>query len=227
VGFLLLALGTVIAFLPDRAYALAGAQTGKVDRDKAAAIATLLVLLLAGGLARAQEAPAPAPPTHSQRAGANGPHYTRSPRETKLFQQIVCQCGTCGRQVLSECSCSTASEMRGKIQALLDAGKSDDDVIAYELATYPGQSALVVPLDKGFNRLAWVLPYGAILLAMGGLVVTARRWTRRPLAVAHAEAAPRPETAEGATASERAPAGVDSDDAKYEARLDDALDELD
>src|SRR5207245_907465 len=54
-GFLLLIFGTVIAFLPDRAYALAGAAAK--DKGKSAAAATaILFLLLAGGNVRAQAA---------------------------------------------------------------------------------------------------------------------------------------------------------------------------
>jgi cytochrome c-type biogenesis protein CcmF len=205
IGFVLLAIGTVIAFLPDRAYALAGAAA-KSDKSTAV-VAGLLALLMLGGVARAQNADAPM-------ARATGGTYTaRNERERQLFEKIVCMCGTCGRQALSECACGTAAEMRHKIQGLLDAGKSDDDVIQYELATYPGQSALVVPIDKGFNRLAWLLPYAALLAAVGGLVVVARRWTRRP----RAARAPEP-TATGPLS--------DADQA-YADKLDDELDELD
>jgi cytochrome c-type biogenesis protein CcmF len=202
IGWGLLALGTFIAFLPDRAYALAGAAA-RGDKGKAAAVATLLALLLVGGVARAQNADAP------MARAEGGMHTARNDREQRLFRGIVCMCGTCGRQALSECPCSTAATMRHKIQELLDAGKSDDDVIAYELATYPGQSALVVPLDKGFNRLAWLLPYGALLGTVGVLVVAARRWTRRPAPAA-------------------APAAADDQlEDQYADKLDDELDELD
>ncbi len=213
IGFLLLAIGTVIAFMPDRAYQLAGAAAKDDKGGKAAAAATVILLLLfGGGLARAQDQPA-----HGAKADPTGAGYARSPIETKLYEQIVCQCGTCGRQVLSECACGTAQQMRRKVQSLLDAGKTPDDVIAYELATYPGQSALVVPLDKGFNRLAWVLPMGALLMAAGGLVVMARKWTYRAKVAREV--------------ASREPAGpkskVDADLDEYESKLDDELDDLD
>ena len=206
-GFLLLAAGTVVAFLPDRAYALAGA---KLDDKKAAAVATaLLAFLLVGGTARAQNSDAPMPHV----AGVIST-YARNGRESGLFAKIVCQCGTCGRQVLSECACGTAHKMRGKIQELIDQGKSDDDIIQYELETYPGQSALVVPLDRGFNRLAWMLPIGAFFLGVGGLAVVGRRWTRKstPVRAASAPDAPAQETP------------LSPED---ERRIDDELDELD
>ncbi|HZS40901.1 MAG TPA: cytochrome c-type biogenesis CcmF C-terminal domain-containing protein [Polyangia bacterium] len=216
-GFLLLIIGTVVAFLPDRAYMLAGAKVKEGgDGGKAAATAgVILLFLFAGGVARAQNSEAP------MQHVTGGAVYARNDNEKKIFARIVCQCGTCGRQVLSECSCGTANQMRGVIQRLLDAGKTEDDVIAYELATYPGQSALVVPLDKGFNRVAWLLPYGALLGAAGMLVVVARRWTRKPAVV--------PPSSEAIAAGD-AKAGAakpDASDAEYESRLDDELDELD
>jgi cytochrome c-type biogenesis protein CcmF len=209
IGFVLLAVGTVIAFMPDRAYALAGAAS---DAGKAAATAALVLLLCVGGVARAQNADAP------MARATNNAAYARNDGERKLFREIVCMCGTCGRQVLADCACGFAAEMRRKIQSLLDAGKTPDDVIAYELATYPGQSALVVPLDKGFNRLAWLLPYAGLLGAAGLLVTLARRWTRR-----------RPDAPVEPSAETETPAAVaDADaDADYAERLADELDRLD
>ncbi len=201
-GFLLLAAGTFIAYMPDRAYAIAarGIAPGK-------AAATVLIFVCLSGVAHAQTA------DHAM-GRANDPALARNDGERALFKQIVCQCGTCGRQVLSECTCGTAAEMRRKIQSLLDAGKTPEQVIEYELATYPGQSALVVPLDKGFNRLAWLVPYGLALLGVGALVTVARRLSKKSAAersVAAATTAPAPS----------------AEDAALAERLDDELDELD
>jgi len=148
---------------------------------------------------------------------ANDPALARNDSERELFKQIVCQCGTCGRQVLSECSCGTAAEMRRTIHGLLDSGKTHQQVIEYELATYPGQSALVVPLDKGFNRLAWALPYGIILGAVGLLVRFGRSVGRRD----------REKKAAEPTKPEPSAKPADEQDAELNARLDDELDELD
>ncbi len=200
-GFILLAAGTLIAFLPDRAYVIAA--RGNVPGKSAAVV---LALLCFAGVARAQSGDHAMP-------RANDPALARNDGERAIFKQIVCQCGTCGRQVLSECTCGTAAQMRRKIQTLLDEGKTPEQVIEYELATYPGQSALVVPLDKGFNRLAWLLPYGLALVGVGALVGVARRLSKRSAAERVAANAPeKPRSAE---------------DAALHDRLDDELDELD
>ena len=140
-----------------------------------------------GRKARAQSAAVPATEHTMAKGEKGGDQFARSartPTEKKLFKELVCQCGTCGRQTLAECACGTAVKMRNVVMKMLDEGKSYDDVIAYHLQAYPGQSALVVPLDKGFNRLAWLFPYLAGLAGLVAAGVVALRWSRRPLPAA-------------------------------------------
>jgi cytochrome c-type biogenesis protein CcmF len=206
-GFLLLAFGTAIAFMPDRAYALAGAAA-KSDKTKAAAAAATMVLLmmLGGGVARAQqELPSMAP------AEGNNMHNARNQRERTLYKLYKCMCPTCAH-ALDECEseCGHAQQRRREIQGLIDAGKSDQEIGEFEIARY-GEASLRMPVDKGYKRLVWVLPVGALLGAIGVLVLVARKSSpkRRSAAVAAAAAEPT----------------VGNDD--YQARLDDELDELD
>lgn len=203
IGFVLLALGTGIALTPERAYALAGA-TAK-ETAKAGATIGMMLVLLAGiaGVARAQNSERP------MARATGGQHYARSERERALFGKVVCTCPTCARELLSECQCGVAAQMRGQIQQLIDAGKSDGEILEYEVRQFGDQRALAVPLDKGFNRVAWALPYAGLVAAVGFLVLLARKWTRR-----RAPAETRVE-----------PAVID--DEKYATRLDDALDDLD
>ncbi|MDB4971473.1 MAG: ccmF [Myxococcales bacterium] len=202
-GFLLLAFGTAIAFMPDRAYALAGAAA-KSDKTKAAAAAATMVLLmlLGGGVARAQEA---------AMARASGDlHMPRNEPERKLFAELKCICGC--PHGLQECGdeCGPAPARRMEIQQLLDAGRTHDEVIAFELSKY-GEEVLRTPLDKGFRRLVWVLPVGALLGAIGVLVVIARK------------SSPKRRGAGATAAGEPTVAGNED----YQSRLDDELDELD
>ena len=77
----------------------------------------------------------------------------------------------------------------------------------------------MVPLDKGFNRVAWIVPMGALLLAAGGLVIAARKWTYGARLARERQAKAPPPAAPAAARSQ--------DDDEYQAKLDDALDELD
>jgi cytochrome c-type biogenesis protein CcmH/NrfF len=81
-----------------------------------------------------------------------------------------CICGTCAHEALSKCTCGYAQEMRTNLRAQVDLGKNRDEIIDHFIRVYGGQHFLMSPLDRGFNRLAWIVPYaiggaGAILVA--------------------------------------------------------------
>lgn len=198
-GFGILSIGTLIALLPERAMAFA---TSKVPQG--AVTTSLLCVTLLGGMA-----------SHAHAQHVENPQLVmivpRTPDEKKLRDEIVCMCGTCGRKRVGECTCGTAEEMRHEIADLISQGKTYDEVVDYYVKKYGSQEVLAAPIDKGFNRLAWFLPYAAGMLgivAIGGMAV---RWTRRRHDAEEAEA---PST-DAATLRER------------EARLDDELRDLD
>jgi cytochrome c-type biogenesis protein CcmF len=204
-GFLVLIVGTVIAFMPDRAYQLAAAAA-KTDKTKAAVTALVLLFVVGGsGLARAQQM--------EQVERGSMMHTARSDRERQLFAKYKCLCGTCAHS-LDECEsdgCGSGEMRRVEVQRLIDAGKSDEEINSYEIEKY-GEVTLRIPLDTGYRRLVWLLPVGVLLGAVGMLVVVGRKWQGRSKQSASstvtAQADPR-------------------DEAAYGARLDDELDELD
>jgi cytochrome c-type biogenesis protein CcmF len=199
-GFGVLAFGTGIALLPERALAFAA---GRLPVDAAASTATMLIaaiavsLLLGTAPIRAQEhTPDP--------TGAVTP--PRNALEDELRHEMGCICGACAHEPLSKCTCGYAQEMRAILREQIDQGKNRDEIIAHFIEVYGGQHFLTSPIDTGFNRLAWLVPYG---LAGSGLVLIgfiATRWSRRRAS----EAEP--------------PAAVDPD---LEERLDDELRNLD
>ena len=52
-------------------------------------------------------------------------------------------------------------------------------MIQYFIQKYGSQVALAAPIDKGFNRLAWALPYGLGAGGAGLLAFAAVRLARR------------------------------------------------
>jgi cytochrome c-type biogenesis protein CcmH/NrfF len=52
--------------------------------------------------------------------------------------------------------------------------------VDYFITKYGSQIALAAPIDRGFNRLAWLLPYGLAAVAAGGLGYGAYRLAKRP-----------------------------------------------
>jgi len=214
-GFVMLMAGTAVAFLPDRSDPTgkggpepAEPDTKPVTVSKAAA-ATVIVLLLFGAVGQAQAQPAAGQGMHQSTEGQNFPTPPRNELERDLRKTIVCMCG-CGRQTLAECSCGNAAKERGIIARFIDEGRSRDQIIRYFLDKYPGESALVVPQDVGFNRLAWIFPLVIIAAALGALGLLARRWGQQARL--------------GAATS---PTLKDTDRASYERRLDDDLDDMD
>src|SRR5262249_51849265 len=90
--------------------------------------------------------------------------------------------GSC-RHNLLECAsenCGHAAQDRIAIHQLLGQGKSRDDVIQYFITKYGGEVALAAPIDKGFNRLAWLLPYALGVVAVAGLALGAHGLRQRP-----------------------------------------------
>ena len=102
----------------------------------------------------------------------------RTPVEKRLREEIICMCGTCGRKRVGECTCSDAEAMRTEIAGLISAGKSYDEVVDYFVKKWGSQEVLAAPIDKGFNRLAWFVPYAVGFIGILVVGSVALRWTR-------------------------------------------------
>jgi cytochrome c-type biogenesis protein CcmF len=196
-GVAVLLIGTVIGMLPERAIAFATARVPEGAATTTTAI--LLCLLYGAGTLHAQ---------HIEPAKA-APIVSKSPVEKKLQGEIICMCGTCGRKRVGECTCGLAVEMRAEISALVESGKTYDEIIQHFVSKYGSQEVLAAPIDRGFNRLAWLLPYGAGLLGLAVIGRAAVRWSRR--------------RSDQAASAPAAPAA----NPELERRLDDELRDLD
>jgi len=172
-GFGIMAFGTGIALLPESTFAFALAKM------PAEAATTTLTILLSFGLVLGGGTKASAQMTGD--AATQTSHYARTPAEAKLQHEIVCTCG-CGHITIAECRkdpCVTSHELRGEVAALIDQGKSHDEVIQAVVANH-SEEVLGAPIDKGFNRLAWLFPYLAGITGAIVIGLSAMKWTRRP-----------------------------------------------
>jgi cytochrome c-type biogenesis protein CcmF len=169
-GFAVAAIGTGIALLPETAFAFA------VTKVPAGAVTTsaLIIALFLPVSARAQHV----------ETGRQPNTAAMTPLEREAGHAIVCMCGTCGRKLVTECTCAKAEEMRAEIAGLVKQGKTKKQILDFYIEKYGSQEPLAEPLDEGFNRMAWALPYvigiGALLLVVG----IARSWSRPRAAVA-------------------------------------------
>jgi len=175
-GFAVIAIGTGIALLPERAFVFAAA------RMPAGAVTTSLILLLAllPSPARAQD-------------NTVSP-VERSEAKRKLEAGLMCMCGGC-RAPMNNCpmapGCHGLREQEPKIDAMLAQGKSLEQVQAAFVADYGGE-VLLEPPDGGFNRLAWLLPYVAGATGATAIGFAAWKWSRRPADTTVAPAYPAP-----------------------------------
>ncbi|HYD47617.1 MAG TPA: cytochrome c-type biogenesis protein CcmH [Terriglobales bacterium] len=120
----------------------------------------LMALLLAAGAAEIAR-------------GENRPSFQ------EIEESLTCQCG-CGLTVHScnHLQCPSALPLRAEIREQLAAGKDKPAILAHFRDKY-GEKVLSSPTTAGFNLLAWMTPFAAVLI--GGLLVVlvTRRWTRR------------------------------------------------
>jgi cytochrome c-type biogenesis protein CcmF len=197
-GFGVMAVGTGIALLPERAYSFAAARLPA----KAAVTGLVLALLLMPTTLRAQT------PAAQPAAVETVAPVQKSALLRQLEGELMCMCGC--RAPMDNCpmgpSCHFLSEAVPKLKAYIDQGMTHEQIKAAMVREY-GEEILLEPPNTGFNRLAWLFPY---LLGATGIVVVglaAVKWSRHDAGVASAP--------------------VPSLDPSTEERLDDELRNLD
>ncbi len=109
-------------------------------------------------------------------AGAGDP----ATRFNELGHQMMCICG-CG-QILLECNhvgCPSSDGMRNELMTAVSRGDSDSLVEQSFVQKY-GPTVLAAPTGKGFDRTAWIVPFVALGLGLGVVVLVIRAWKNRP-----------------------------------------------
>ena len=76
-------------------------------------------------------------------------------------------------------NCHGKAGQMGKIQQYIAAGQDHDAILATFVREHGGYDVLMQPPNRGFNRVAWLLPYVVAIVALLGVGVTARRWSSR------------------------------------------------
>ena len=97
-------------------------------------------------------------------------------RFNSLGHRMMCSCG-CG-QILLECNhvgCPRSDGMRNELAAGIQRGDSDDLVLQGFVQKY-GATILAAPTTKGFNRVAWVMPFLALGIGLAAAIFFIRRW---------------------------------------------------
>ena len=102
-----------------------------------------------------------------------------SARFNSLGHKLMCVCGC--NQILLECNhvgCTYSDRMRGELIAGLDRGENDDLTLQDFVQKY-GPTVLAAPTATGFNRVAWVMPFLALVLGLTTTIFIVVSWKGR------------------------------------------------
>ena len=84
------------------------------------------------------------------------------------------RCPVCQNLSVADSPSEMANQMRDLIRERLTNGDSPDQVRAYFVSRY-GEWILLAPKREGFNWVAWILPFAAILGGVGVIGVVVQR----------------------------------------------------
>jgi cytochrome c-type biogenesis protein CcmH len=101
-------------------------------------------------------------------------------RFNEIGHQMMCICGC--NQILLECNhvgCPASDGMRNELQAAVTRGDSDSLVEQSFVQKY-GPTVLAAPTAKGFDRVAYIIPFAALFFGFGLMVLVIRAWKNRP-----------------------------------------------
>ncbi|MGC2443944.1 cytochrome c-type biogenesis protein [Candidatus Binatus sp.] len=99
-----------------------------------------------------------------------------TPTNSQVSEGLTCQCG-CGLTV-ANCNmptCGFSVPMRAEIDRMIGEGKTRAQIIAFYRHQY-GEKVLSAPTTEGFNLLAWTMPFIALALGGGLMVLAVGRW---------------------------------------------------
>ena len=101
-------------------------------------------------------------------------------RFQSIGHHMMCVCG-CG-QILLECNhvgCQYSDRMRVELAAALDRGDNDDLTLQSFIQKY-GTTVVAAPCTSGFGRVAWIMPFLALVLGLVTTALIVRAWKDRP-----------------------------------------------
>jgi cytochrome c-type biogenesis protein CcmH len=101
-------------------------------------------------------------------------------RFNEIGHQMMCICGC--NQILLECNhvgCPASDGMRNELMASVTRGDSDSLVEQGFVQKY-GPTVLAAPTARGFDRAAYIIPFVALILGFGLIVLVIRAWKNRP-----------------------------------------------
>src|SRR5215471_1383809 len=104
----------------------------------------------------------------------------QSARFSTLGHRMMCVCGC--NQILLECNhvgCTYSDRMREQLAAATQRESSDENILQAFVKEY-GTTVLAAPTMRGFDKVAWIMPFTVFLAASLMAVILIRNWRARP-----------------------------------------------
>ena len=101
--------------------------------------------------------------------------------------KIMCTCGC--DQMLLKCNhvgCPNSATMIRQLHSALAQYNNDEDVLNWFRREW-GVTAVVEPSAHGFELLAWIIPFAALLLGLTIVLLVIRSWRLHPATVSKAD----------------------------------------
>ncbi len=111
--------------------------------------------------------------------GASGDTAPRSNAERSADLAADLRCPTCRGQSVLDSNAPAAAAIRTEIARRVEAGQSDDEIVAYLDGRF-GESLRLTPPGTGLAALVWVLPVAGLVVAAAGVGMAFRRWRMAP-----------------------------------------------
>lgn len=96
-----------------------------------------------------------------------------------LGHRMMCVCGC--NQILLECNhvgCTYSDRMRQQLAAATQRESSNDNILQAFVKEY-GTTVLAAPTMRGFDKVAWIMPFAVFLAGSLMAVILIRNWKAR------------------------------------------------
>jgi len=103
----------------------------------------------------------------------------KTDRAKAIGHRMFCMCGC--KQILVECNhvgCTMSTDMLKKLDVEVASGKSDDLILQAFVQQF-GAEVIAEPPAKGFNWLAWIMPFAVVGAGLYVVRVVLARWSPR------------------------------------------------
>jgi cytochrome c-type biogenesis protein CcmH len=104
-----------------------------------------------------------------------GAAAAQAPPDEQRYQALIdeLRCMVCQNQSIAESNAPLAEDLRQQVRAQMEAGKSDEEILAFLTARY-GDYVRYRPAFKGMTLLLWLGPFAVLLLAAAMAVAFVR-----------------------------------------------------